>query len=69
MQKFPSPAAGLRIKVLLMPPNPEAKPCEGKSVVMSNTMVVSVVGNNGLRLGMLPIKSRTSPRTANIILK
>lgn len=68
MQKVPSAAAGLRIKVLQFPANPVAGSGDTQ-VTMNNQSAVIILGKKRLRMGMLPIKDASSPRTANIILR
>jgi 2-polyprenyl-6-methoxyphenol hydroxylase-like FAD-dependent oxidoreductase len=72
MQIFPSDSAGLRYKVLSLPPKPSLDH-NGEEYAVSE-MAYMVLGalhhpQRYLRLGILPVKDPEEPRTANIIAK
>jgi kynurenine 3-monooxygenase len=68
MQRFPSPSAGLKYKVLSFPPNFPLGQDQDPAV---STMAYAIRGRwrnrTQISLGLLPIKDETAPRTVNII--
>lgn len=81
-----SPAAGLKFKVLSLPPNPPFRSQlpnrnsrqdggdgnSGNKSFLPNSQIAVVVGvqasrRRTMRLGLLPIRCPTAPRTANVI--
>jgi kynurenine 3-monooxygenase len=72
MQLFPCDSAGLRYKVLSLPPKPPLDD-SGEEYAVSE-MAYVVLGalrhpQRSLRLGLLPVKDPEEPRTANVITK
>jgi 2-polyprenyl-6-methoxyphenol hydroxylase-like FAD-dependent oxidoreductase len=70
MQKFPSPSAGLKYKVLTLPPQFPLSEKEGD--LSQSTMAYAIRSsfkepNKAISLGLLPFKNPQKPRTANII--
>lgn len=70
MQKFPSPSAGLKYKVLSLPP--EFPLSEQAGDVAQSTMAYAIRSafkerKKVISLGLLPFKNPHQPRTANII--
>ncbi len=70
MKQFPSPSAGLKYKVLNLPPQFPLSDREGD--VAECTMAYGIRGaftgrHKALSLGVLPLKNPHEPRTANII--
>jgi 2-polyprenyl-6-methoxyphenol hydroxylase-like FAD-dependent oxidoreductase len=70
MQKFPSPSAGLKYKVLMFPPQFPLSEQEGD--VAESTMAYGIRSafkdrKKSFSLGLLPLKDSNQPRTANII--
>jgi len=70
MQKFPSPSAGLKYKVLVLPPQFPLSDKEGD--VAESTMAYGIRSafkdrKKSFSLGSLPLKDPNQPRTANII--
>ncbi|KAI8471204.1 MAG: hypothetical protein J3K34DRAFT_520699 [Monoraphidium minutum] len=68
----PCPSAGLRFKVLPMPPNPvlrdgTALPNPSFALLQGRKAAALGPGAAPIRLGLLPIKSASDPRTANLI--
>ncbi|MEW5315310.1 MAG: hypothetical protein WDW38_006750 [Sanguina aurantia] len=76
MVEKPSASAGLRYKVLILPPNPEVQKVgaaggEAAREVISNPSFCAIAGtykgSRAVRMGLLPVKDITSTRTGNII--
>ncbi len=70
MQQFPSPSAGLKYKVLTLPPQFPLSEKEGD--LSHSTMAYGIRSafkgrNQAISLGLLPLKNPDMPRTANII--
>ncbi|TAE56141.1 MAG: FAD-dependent monooxygenase [Nostocales cyanobacterium] len=70
MQKFPSPSAGLKYKVLSLPP--QFPLSETEDDLSKSTMAYAIRSNfkdpqKAISLGLLPFKNPQQPRTANII--
>ncbi|AUT04304.1 FAD-binding monooxygenase [Nostoc sp. CENA543] len=70
MQKFSSPSAGLKYKVLTLPPQFPLSESEGD--VSQSTMAYAIRSafkerKKAISLGLLPLKNQEQPRTANII--
>ena len=70
MQQFPSPSAGLKYKVLTLPPQFPLSAKEGD--LSHSTMAYGIRSafkgrNQAISLGLLPLKNTDLPRTANII--
>ncbi|MCF4967038.1 FAD-dependent oxidoreductase [Nostoc sp. CMAA1605] len=70
MQKFSSPSAGLKYKVLTLPPQFPLSESEGD--VSQSTMAYAIRSafkerKKAISLGLLPLKNQDQPRTANII--
>ncbi|MFM6105400.1 MAG: FAD-dependent oxidoreductase [Sphaerospermopsis kisseleviana] len=70
MQKFPSPSAGLKYKVLTLPPQFPLSETEGD--LSQSTMAYAIRSSfkepkKAISLGLLPFKNPQQPRTANII--
>merc|ERR1719265_634490 len=69
---LPSPAGGLRYKVLTLPGSLEV-PCEDGNVKMDNDNLLVVPGEapsgSKLRLGILPVRPECGMRTANLITR
>jgi kynurenine 3-monooxygenase len=70
MQKFPSPSAGLKYKVLSLPPQFPLSEQEGD--LAQSTMAYAIRSNfkgrkKAISLGLLPLKNPHHPRSANII--
>lgn len=72
MRKWPSPAAGLRYKVLQLPARFVLDAGAGTSSEAGLGYVITSVdkrGRHAMRLGMLPIRDPDAPRTANLITR
>ncbi|MEW5297579.1 MAG: hypothetical protein WDW36_000781 [Sanguina aurantia] len=76
MVERPSASAGLRYKVLILPPNPEvqrvgaAGGAAAREVIPNPSFCAiagSYKGSRAVRMGLLPVKDTTSTRTGNII--
>jgi 2-polyprenyl-6-methoxyphenol hydroxylase-like FAD-dependent oxidoreductase len=69
LRSYPSPAAGLRFKVLRLPPNPTLR--DGKTVLRNPSFAVLTGKYKGwpLRMGLLPVRDESMGRTGNIITK
>ena len=70
MQQFPSPSAGLKYKVLTLPPRFPFSEQEGD--LSQSTMAYGIRSTfkgrkKAISLGLLPLKNPDLPRTANII--
>ena len=70
MMKFSSPSAGLKYKVLTLPPQFPLSEKEGD--LSQSTMAYAIRStfrerNQAISLGLLPVKNPDIPRTANII--
>lgn len=70
MQKFPSPSAALKYKVLSL--NPQFSLSERDGDVAQSTMAYAIRSafkerKKAISLGLLPLKNQNQPRTANII--
>jgi 2-polyprenyl-6-methoxyphenol hydroxylase-like FAD-dependent oxidoreductase len=72
MEKFPSPSAGLKYKVLSLPPQ---FPLSEQEEDLSESKMAYAIRSNfqdrkkAFSLGLLPFKNPQQPRTANIITK
>lgn len=71
LRSYPSPAAGLKFKVLRLPPNPKLQPTKGDdSTTLRNPSFAVLVGSykgRPLRMGLLPVRDESMGRTGNII--
>ena len=72
MQLFPCDSAGLRYKVLSLPPKPPLDDSGAEYAVSERAYIVLGALRHPqryLRLGILPVKDPEEPRTANVITK
>jgi kynurenine 3-monooxygenase len=72
MRKRPSPAAGLRYKVLQLPARfvLDAVACTSSEAGLGYVITsVDKSSRHTMRLGMLPIRDPDAPRTANLITR
>lgn len=70
MQQFNSPSAGLKYKVLTLPPQfplSEKKEDISKSIMAYGIRSIFKERKKAISLGLLPLKDSNTPRTANII--
>jgi kynurenine 3-monooxygenase len=69
LRSFPSPAAGLKFKVLRLPPNPRLNPDDPATTLRNPSFAVLVGQYKGrpLRMGLLPVRDESMGRTGNII--
>jgi 2-polyprenyl-6-methoxyphenol hydroxylase-like FAD-dependent oxidoreductase len=69
VRSYPSPASGLRFKVLRLPPNPALR--DGATVLRNPSFAVLTGSYKGrpLRMGLLPVRDESMGRTGNVITK
>ena len=74
VRRWTSPASGLRMKVIQMPPGFSIPDADGTSLVTENECAYAIRGlltgfKNSLSLGLLPVKDPTMIRPANVITR
>ncbi|GAX80168.1 hypothetical protein CEUSTIGMA_g7606.t1 [Chlamydomonas eustigma] len=67
MHSVDSPSAGLKYKIMTLPPNPTVS--KDGSVMVPNSTMGIIQGSGDLRIGLLPVKDQRSNRTGNFILR